>query len=230
MNHARIPFAIAWLALSVQAAPPMDLTGGFRTLRGQRPLTENDLVYKDNAQPDQVVTTKPLPLKYSVVGRSLPGRQGREVHEFHAGDPVVFIKKSTDKRWVAVETMGTVGGRGRRKAWIPATAINVADIPEPAKPKPAAPSFSFGGGDSVAGSGGAGAAGGAGAGRSPASVFDSGSVAPPDPFGGSGSSASFDDGPSAPGAGSGAVPSSSGSGGGSAGGGTAKPAEQYEDF
>jgi hypothetical protein len=121
-------------SVSVLAAPPVDLVPkDSRKMINAKPITENDLVYTDNTANDTEGLSTTFVLKYDVVGRSLPGRQGKPMLKLKAGDRVEVIKDSKDGRWQAVETLFSVSGRGRRKAWVPKNTLEPPKTPSKVK-------------------------------------------------------------------------------------------------
>ncbi|MBS1985454.1 MAG: hypothetical protein JST16_14910, partial [Bdellovibrionales bacterium] len=113
------------------AAPPVEVVSpGFETKSGEKRLSEDDLVYTDNIKSDEQLLKDSGRIVFDVTGRSLPKRDGKALYSFHEGDLVKVLKTSADGRWVGVETIMAVRGKGKRKAWIPKNAIK---LPEPPK-------------------------------------------------------------------------------------------------
>ncbi len=113
------------LASSAWASPPVDLAGERENkLPRERPLTQDDLVYTDNIKSDETQLQKESgAILFEVTGRKRPVRSGAPVHDFHPGDLVRKLRVSKDQKWFGVETVHGVKGRGRVRAWLPATAV-----------------------------------------------------------------------------------------------------------
>lgn len=116
-------------ATTTWASPPVDLAGERENkLPRERPLTQDDLVYTDNIKSDETQLLKESgSILFQVTGRKRPVRSGAPVHDFHPGDLVRKMRVSKDQKWVGVETVHGVKGRGRVRAWLPATAVKWPD-------------------------------------------------------------------------------------------------------
>lgn len=123
------------VATAAWASPPVDLAGERENkLPRERPLTQDDLVYTDNIKSDETQLQKESgSILFQVTGRKRPVRSGAPVHDFHPGDLVRKMRLSKDQKWVGVETVHGVKGRGRVRAWIPASSVKWPD-PKAAEP------------------------------------------------------------------------------------------------
>lgn len=118
-------FLNAWSLLL--AAPPTDLSdydGGQKTVRRVvKPLTDQDLIFTDNIiKPEKTIRGLVL-FKKEAIGRTHPSAtEGKALMRFREEYRGRFLQYSTRKDWVAVELLN-----GRRRAWVPADAIEILD-------------------------------------------------------------------------------------------------------
>ncbi len=76
------------------------------------------MIYLDNQE--GVSSTDPAfrKVKYNVVGRDRPGREGKVLFRLAENQRVKFVRTGKDPRWSLVEVVAT-----QRRAWIPSSAI-----------------------------------------------------------------------------------------------------------
>ena len=108
-----------------RAAPPVDLVdpqagdvSSPRSKKGKE-ITEDDMTYVDGHQAKNLPPEVGPTIKFDVVGRKAPRRDGKGLIKLNKNQKIRIIKNVEGKDWVVVETYGVP----HRKAWVPRAAI-----------------------------------------------------------------------------------------------------------
>ncbi len=113
---------------SVLASPPVDLTDfdGKRNeskkaaLKGGKKdpgISERQMIYVDNSEGVENIPELRV-LKYNVIGRDRPGREGKAMLRLTAEQRVKWLRDSKDTRWTLVEIPNL-----NKKTWVPKAAL-----------------------------------------------------------------------------------------------------------
>ena len=108
------------------AAPPVDLSdfdGKASAAKGAKKsgsptISEREMVYLDNQEGMESADPTLRTVRYKVLGRDRPGREGKVLVRLGENQRVKFIKESKDRRWSMVEIVGR-----KKRAWIPSSAL-----------------------------------------------------------------------------------------------------------
>ncbi len=123
-------FAIlgCYLQIFSWAGPPLDVVVPQATPMPKSKLNENDLVYTSNLSNQKVTGDLKTTVSIKkVVGRSLPGRTGKELAVLTKGDSVGLLQFSKDGAWRAVYSF-----KHSLKVWVPEKSL----VPLPVKKEP----------------------------------------------------------------------------------------------
>ncbi len=127
--------------LSLEAAPPSDLShlkGGTTNRKVvQKPLSDDEITFTGDddaaaAARNAIPSTANARMLYSIYGKTLPGRGGKNIVTLRKGHAVNVLKESADKRWWAIQTMGS----RPVKAWVPKAAVQQIGVKESPKAAP----------------------------------------------------------------------------------------------
>jgi hypothetical protein len=112
-------FLICLLMLaSCRSATPVDVVDSAPFQSGRLQISEDDLIYADNAKPLPDMDKDFSAILANVVGRGSPSREGKALFRLKKGERVRVLNKSTDGRWVAIHSVVN-----NRKAWVPVNVL-----------------------------------------------------------------------------------------------------------
>ena len=105
-----------------QAAPPVDVTSPeFTSVDSTRKAKPKDSDFEmlDVNDPQVDIEKDAATILFDVMGRSRPSREGLAILRCIKHDRVRFLKFSSDKKWVAIQSL-----RSGKKAWVPVGALD----------------------------------------------------------------------------------------------------------
>ena len=129
-NHLVMLLSILVFALTIssaRAAPPVDLiesqngdSSRTRAKKGKE-ITEDEMTYVDGHQAKNLPPENGPTIKFDVVGRKAPRRDGKGLMKLIKGQKIRIVKDVDGKDWLIVETYG----QPQRKAWVPRAAVTL---------------------------------------------------------------------------------------------------------
>jgi len=124
MDVFLIVITLLWGA-GAWASPPADLSdfdgtkgGGSKGKQKTPAISEREMIYVDNQENVNSGGSSVRELRYNVVGRDRPGRDGKGLLKLSEKQRVKFVRRSKDNRWTLIEVPAT-----QKKAWIPSAAL-----------------------------------------------------------------------------------------------------------